>query len=295
MRIRKRKDAGFSLVELAVVLIIVGILTGMGITSLYAYMERESRATTFVRLDAVEQALYLYAARNKRLPCPADGSLAETNASAGIEQRSGNVCTSGLQYSTVPWRDLGLAQGASYDGWNRKLTYRVFYDATGTPAGQRGLVRPGGMDMSQCVASAADDGGAITDCASDGSTAPIEFLRNKGLTIRTNVAPAGSVIRSSSTPEYGGGAAFVLVSHGKNGTGGYIKSGANPGRSESPPLSSLSGYVMELENLDFTTDDIYIDSRMSDAQNAVPANFFDDIIRAPSIHWASDKANLGPQ
>lgn len=295
MRMGKHRNGGFSLVELSVVLIIVGILTGMGLTSLYAYMERESRATTFVRLDAVEQSLYLYAARNKRLPCPADGSLDEGSASAGLEQRSGNVCSSGVQYSTVPWRDLGLAQGASYDGWNRRISYRVFYDAGGTPAGGRGLVRPGGIDMSACVTSAADDGGAVTDCASDGSTVPIEFLRNKGLTIRTAVAPAGSVIRSPSTPEYGGGAAFVLISHGKNGVGGYIKSGANPGRSESPSLNSISGHVLELENLDFTSNDVFIDTRLSDADNATPANYFDDIVRAPSIHWAADKSNLGPQ
>jgi len=291
----KRKEKGFSLVELAVVLIIVGLLTGMAITGLYAYLERENRATTITRLDAVEQALHLYAARNKRLPCPANGALAETDASAGIEQRSGNVCTAGVQFSAVPWRDLGIAQGVSYDGWNRRISYRVFYDASGSPAGTRGLVRASGIDMSLCKASATDDGTSVNDCAADGTTSPMEFLRNKGLTIRTDVSPAGSVIRSATTPESGGGAAFVLISHGRNGIGAYIKSGANPGRSEAPPLTSLSGYARELENLDFTTNDIYIDTRVSDAENATPATYFDDIIRAPSVNWMAEKANLGPQ
>lgn len=110
---------GFTLTEMAVVLVIVALLVGGMILPLSAQQDLRNVAETQKLLADVGEALYGYAASHKAgdnrpyLPCPdIDGD--------GRENRTGNACTN--QDGALPWADLGLGR---QDAWGNALRYRV--------------------------------------------------------------------------------------------------------------------------------------------------------------------------
>lgn len=116
---RPARRHGFTLTEMAVVLVIVALLIGGMILPLSTQQDLRNVADTQKLLGDVSEALYGYAASHKAgdnkpyLPCPdTDGD--------GRENRTGNACTG--QEGTLPWADLGLGR---QDAWNNPLRYRV--------------------------------------------------------------------------------------------------------------------------------------------------------------------------
>lgn len=114
-----RYQRGFSLTEMAVVLVIVALLIGGMILPLSAQQDMRYVAETRRQLADIGEALYGYAASRAAvdgrpyLPCPdTDGN--------GTEDRSGTACTS--QEGTLPWADLGLGH---QDAWGNPFRYRV--------------------------------------------------------------------------------------------------------------------------------------------------------------------------
>jgi len=115
-------NSGFSLIEMAVVLLIVGLLIGGAVGSLGALQQRQRYSGTEAQLEEIRDALIAFAVVNRRLPCPADPTLADTVAGAGLERvPTAAGCTGGI-VGAVPWATLGLSQ---VDGWGRRFTYRV--------------------------------------------------------------------------------------------------------------------------------------------------------------------------
>lgn len=81
----KRSEGGFSLLELSIVLIIIGLVVGVSVDmGLYTFEVVKEVANNH-KLNVIEQALQSYRLTNERLPCPADGSLAPTDANYGAE------------------------------------------------------------------------------------------------------------------------------------------------------------------------------------------------------------------
>lgn len=109
-----RRQSGFSLIELAIVLVIVGLLIGGGIAALTATTEQTRRSEARRQLDHVREALYGFAMSNGRLPCPDtdDPPDGEEDASASCDDNGG----------ALPWVDLGLGRR---DPWGYPLYYRV--------------------------------------------------------------------------------------------------------------------------------------------------------------------------
>ena len=85
----------------------------------------EVQRTTEQRLDRIEQALRAYVVLHQQLPCPADGTVdtGQTSPSPCLIPADG----------TVPWVTLGLQKDDAVDGWNRKISYRVFAGSTALP------------------------------------------------------------------------------------------------------------------------------------------------------------------
>jgi prepilin-type N-terminal cleavage/methylation domain-containing protein len=111
-----RHVVGFTLVEMAIVLMIVGLLLGGMLVPLSAQMEQRNISDTRKTLDEIQQALIGYAIINGRLPYPAKPTLITgTDANAGLAD---NTLTMGV----IPWATLGTSET---DAWGRRFTYSV--------------------------------------------------------------------------------------------------------------------------------------------------------------------------
>ena len=117
------KQQGFSLIEMAVVMVIVGALLGGLLVSLGSTREINFRNDATDQIDEITEALYGFAQANGRLPCPA------TVASAGAEDPlGGGNCTQ--DFGFVPSVTLGLAgsvdsNGLLIDPWLSPYRYNV--------------------------------------------------------------------------------------------------------------------------------------------------------------------------
>jgi prepilin-type N-terminal cleavage/methylation domain-containing protein len=125
---KMRGMAGFSLVEMAVVMVIVGLMIGGLLTPLSVQLEQRKLTDTRKTLDDAREALFGFALRNGYFPCPA------VSASNGLEDRSGAECSGGKRQGFVPWATLGVAK---LDAWDHLLRYSVSpaYTSSGQPFG----------------------------------------------------------------------------------------------------------------------------------------------------------------
>ena len=110
---------GFTLVELAVVLVIVSLLAGGLMMSIGAQVDQRSRNETQQTLQDARDALLGYAASHSAadgkpyLPCPdTDGD--------GLENRTAGACAG--TDGSLPWSTLGVG---AQDGWGNRFRYHV--------------------------------------------------------------------------------------------------------------------------------------------------------------------------
>ena len=203
------KDKGFSLIELSVALIVIGLIAGPLFTYLSLYYKEKSRRVTLENINTVSQAIAGYFKDKGHYPCPAPLNLGAGDSASGTEGKCDGGkksltntqygCVNGLctapgfdrvegfedsarlnqqiKIGAVPYRALGLPYNRTIDGYNNKITYAVTERYTGS-------------DYKIHL-------GAIN-------------IRNE---------KGESVI----TPE--GSAQFVLISHGEDGKGAYNKDG----------------------------------------------------------------------
>jgi prepilin-type N-terminal cleavage/methylation domain-containing protein len=111
-----RAARGFSLVEMAVVLVIVGLMLGGLLTPLSVQLEQRHVNETQKGLEEAREALTGFALRNGYLPCPA------VSAANGLEDRRGANCGGGRRAGLLPWATLGVAKA---DSWGRIYHYSV--------------------------------------------------------------------------------------------------------------------------------------------------------------------------
>ena len=115
--------SGFSLIEMAMVLLIVGTLMGGVLVAVTQTTENSRRVTARNQLREVETALYGFAQVNGRLPCPARHDSNGKEAPDG-----GGSCTSPNGF--VPSATLNLNGAVNEDGllldpWQNPLRYSV--------------------------------------------------------------------------------------------------------------------------------------------------------------------------
>lgn len=127
---------GFTLAELAIVLIIVGLLLGGLMVPLAAQDRLRRTEETRKALETARDALIGYALAQQRLPCPgwdgswsndpADSHGGEYFASGGT---SGNGRCQDFYRGLVPARTLGIGpvddHGFLIDGWGRPIRYAI--------------------------------------------------------------------------------------------------------------------------------------------------------------------------
>ena len=146
-------EDGFTLVELAIVLIIFSLLVGGMMISLGSQQDLTHAKETEKRMNDVRDALLGYAVVNRYFPCPANPTTASGAAGAGAEVRVAGSCSA--TEGVVPWATLGVPET---DGWDRRLTYSVtaaFAQNTGftltTPGSINILATAGGAALASSV------------------------------------------------------------------------------------------------------------------------------------------------
>lgn len=123
----KKYNAGFTLVELAIVLVIVGVLLGGLLVPLSAQMDQRNVSDTQKTLSDIKEALIGYAIVYGRLPCPASSTSNGTESFASGGSAGGNC--SNFWNGFVPAATLGItpvdSQGYAIDAWNNRIHYAV--------------------------------------------------------------------------------------------------------------------------------------------------------------------------
>lgn len=181
---------GFTLTELAVVLVIVSLLIGGLLVPLSSQMEIRNMTETRRSLAEIREALLGFAVVNGRLPCPALATTISGAAGAGIEgtpQNDGCTEVAGV----LPWATLGVYE---HDAWGRRYSYRV------TKAFTR---PPGAVAAPACVAVPPANSGFALCSQGD-------------MTIRPSATTVAKI--ADNVPA-------VVVSHGSNGNGAYTSQG----------------------------------------------------------------------
>jgi len=280
-----RRSRGFTLVEIVVVLLIFGIVLAMAAAITRGVVASQKRSLTATRLATVDAALVQFVMQQRRLPCPADGTLASTANNAGVELPTGGGACTAMNTGVVPWRALGLSETEVTDGWDRRITYRVDARLTGT----------GGMDMSWCDPAGTEPDGAlprpcITTCVGTNMntcTRPIAFLSGKGLTVRSlsTLPPNLPLMDPAAAPGPNTGAAYVLISAGETGGGAYNNNGALMTSITTDGTEEAKNYNNQ------AIQPYYVDDTTSDAPGV---SHFDDVVSRPSILTVASKAGLAP-
>jgi prepilin-type N-terminal cleavage/methylation domain-containing protein len=119
-----KQYAGFTLVEMAIVLVILAFVLSALLLPLQAQRTQAFQAQTESTLENAKRALLGFAQQQGRLPCPA------TAASNGIESQApagSGTCTQ--QVGFLPAASLGIqptnVQGFAIDAWNNPIRYGV--------------------------------------------------------------------------------------------------------------------------------------------------------------------------
>jgi prepilin-type N-terminal cleavage/methylation domain-containing protein len=130
-----RQEQGFSLLELAIVLAIVGFLLAGLMPAISGQIQQQRRNETSKQLNEIRDALYGYAIINGYLPCPTT-QIDPANANYGIAD---STCQAPSAEGYLPWKTLGVSEtdawgitrgsaGASWLGYWRYRVDRNFAD-----------------------------------------------------------------------------------------------------------------------------------------------------------------------
>jgi type II secretory pathway pseudopilin PulG len=123
IRNKSSKLLGYSLLEMAIVLTIVGLLLAGLLPSLNNQLEQHHRNETRQKLADIKEALYGFAINNRYLPCPA-------SQVSGLEDRNLTTAACNQRVGFLPWASLGVS---ALDGWGRVFRYSAspaFTDAS---------------------------------------------------------------------------------------------------------------------------------------------------------------------
>ena len=205
-----RPHAGFTLIELAIVIAIVGALIGAFLVPLRTQIDAAKIREAERMLHEIRVALVGHAIARGALPCP-------DVVSDGIDGEAPSACTGAMLEGVLPYQTLGVNRS---DPWGRLFRYRVAQEFTrralaGQPPGA------GRLDIT-------DDGDiSILTRGDDPGTAGIFEVKHQ-----------------SASTALSGSAPAVVLSNGPNGLGGI---NAMTGTLLTSPGA---GAIDEMENVD---------------------------------------------
>lgn len=249
------KQKGFTLLEMAVATIILGLLFAPLFALYDRYLEEQRIEASYNNVKDASTSIQDYRSLNAAYPCPAPMTAQRGTADYGRQsdclnppisaltpgQCANGICVEDSTRSgfsgtpagrvivgTLPFRDMQVSEKYALDGYGRRLLYAV----------SAGMSDPNTFSV---------DGGAIS-------------VRNEDGNELSSVA---------------GNVPFVVLSHGKTGEGAYTKYGQLY-------RGCQTGATLESENCNDGFEDgsgpaqsIYVSSYQSKANNA---GFYDDFV-----------------
>jgi len=210
-------------------LIIFALLAGGLMMTLTTQQEIQRLSEVRRQLADIREALLGYAVANGRLPAPANPTIASGTAGAGLSDDSFMNTSGGL--GVLPWATLGLPET---DPWGQRFTYRVtpgFADAIGAntiPSFPPSSCLPNPLPTQASFALCSNGDIKVTDGSADIAT----------------------------------GLPVIVVSHGRNGLGGYGRNG----------IQRPGAFGDELENAN--DDNVFVRREQN-------PNFDDEVIWVP--------------
>jgi prepilin-type N-terminal cleavage/methylation domain-containing protein len=244
-----RTASGFTLLEMAVVLMIIGLLLGGLIPTLSAQMDVQRSNRTEKQLNEIVEALTGFAAINGRLPCPASST---SNGQESFCSNDTGACTvtttlpshgrcSDPYNGLIPAATLGLtpvdSQGFVLDSWNNRIRYAVtaYWDAT-----------------NNIFSFTSPDGIRTTGLS---TVSPNLFVCSTATGISGSACASGASLTSSGVPAivYSTG-----INGGSGGTGTDEKANPNPNDSSSNNQTFVSHTPTSSSAANGEFDDIVI-------------------------------------
>ncbi|BBP42822.1 type II secretion system protein [Thiosulfativibrio zosterae] len=233
---------GFSLVELAVVLAIIGILSMGALLTLSGQRDAVKVTDSKNRLLQIKKSLLSFELVNRYLPCP------DINGD-GDEDRTNGACS--RSYGAAPYQDLGLTQLDVQDAYGVEIRYAVNSGATT-------LSNMQDVDHSASYFCQTGCDYTSTFVPFRLTTPPIAGNLGAGNYTICNNAAATCVTGLASDQHMADGLSVILVAYNANG------------RQLTPSCTGLSNRETENCDLDLLYWDYYVNKDLQ--------NYYDDQI-----------------
>lgn len=117
------KERGFTLVEVAIVMIIGGIIAAILMDNVAVSLKNARMKEVRTKLELVQNELELFLDRNGRYPCPADPAAQVDGPAFGREDAT--LCTGAVSQGALPVRTLNLPDDMVFDSYKGRFTYAV--------------------------------------------------------------------------------------------------------------------------------------------------------------------------
>lgn len=144
----KNSDVGFTLLEMSIVVLILGILLVGGINLHLSIVELSEKNLSSDRIYVVDKAIREYVLKNLHLPCPSNILLSETdtdyeeNFGKELRESNGECTVKNSKFRNdryiaggVPTKVLGLPSEYAEDAWGNRILYVVDKKYAGSKIG----------------------------------------------------------------------------------------------------------------------------------------------------------------
>lgn len=255
----KKNIIGFTLVELAIVLVIVGLILGGLLVPISAQMDMQSFRKTNESLNEMKEALIGYAIINGRLPCPATATSnglesfcpAATGTCVGSETTTAQIhgnCSSqinNVMSGFLPAATLGISpqdtQGFATDGWSGNSTNRIRYAVSPKTIGTQTFPFTTSNGMKNAGLSSLASQSLLYVCGTKTTgTAPLATCTAAGAVQLTN------------------NAVFVIYSTGKNSATGGTGTDESVNPNPNSPNTNNDDVVFISQDQSSAFDDILL-------------------------------------
>jgi hypothetical protein len=122
---------GFSLVELAVALLLTSLVVGFGLQAFHVSGRTECYVGTKAQMAEIKDAIERFSIKHDRFPMPADRAIGVDNPDFGREAAVTDLSTNnGAVFGALPFQALGIPVSNATDCWGNKFSYAVTEELT---------------------------------------------------------------------------------------------------------------------------------------------------------------------